>query len=310
MNSKKVVITSGDPAGCGPLITLKAIEKYRGPAADFFVVGDAEVFRKISLYRKVKSRFNFIDLAISGITNIKSGCPSQLTGYAALAYLDKGIEIIKKTGAKRLVTAPLSKEAVKLVLPEFCGHTEYLAAHFGVSDFAMLMFSPKLKTLLFTRHIPLREVASCIEKKALLRALSLLYSFLRGKLGIKSPKIAFVALNPHAGVDTYLDKEEQVIIEAISRFDKPVYGPYPADTLFLKNNLSRYDCLISLYHDQAMVPFKLLSIKEGVNITLGLPILRTSPAHGLAADIIRQKKTPFSTSMLQAIKTVIKLNSD
>jgi 4-hydroxythreonine-4-phosphate dehydrogenase len=126
--------------------------------------------------------------------------------------------------------------------------------------------------------------------------------------GLKNPKIAVTAFNPHAGVDTFFDAEEKIIYNAIKVFKKNFYGPYPCDSIFIEKNLKKYDCIICLYHDQAMIPFKLLSLKAGVNLTLGLPIIRTSPAHGVAFDVMKTGKIPFHSSMVEAIKLALKLH--
>jgi 4-hydroxythreonine-4-phosphate dehydrogenase len=215
---------------------------------------------------------------------------------------------MKKKYIKRLVTAPLSKEAARLVLPNFSGHSEYLADYFKAKNIAMMMVSNKLKTVLLTRHIPLREVPLSLNRRELLNTFSLVYFSLKTMFRIKNPKIAISSLNPHAGVNTFLDKEEKLIYKAVKDFKKEIYGPYPSDTIFTEDNLKKYDCVISLYHDQGMIAFKLLSLKEGVNLTLGLPIIRTSPAHGVAYDIMRQHKVPFSSSMAEAIKLAMRLN--
>ena len=216
---------------------------------------------------------------------------------------------MKEKGVNRLVTAPLSKEAVKFTQEGFCGHTEYLAACFKVNNFAMMMASKSLNVILLSRHIPLRDVAFSINKKIVHDALSLAYSALKKQFKIKNPKIVFVSVNPHAGLDTFLDSEEKKIVEAIREFKAKVYGPYPCDTIFAKEKLKNYDCIICAYHDQGMIPFKILSFYDGVNVTLGLPIIRTSPAHGTAFDLMKTGKKPSSLSMEAAIKMALKLSA-
>jgi 4-hydroxythreonine-4-phosphate dehydrogenase len=125
---------------------------------------------------------------------------------------------------------------------------------------------------------------------------------------IKNPKIALVSFNPHAGINTFMNEEEKVISQAVRKFRNRIYGPFPADTIFIKENFRKYHCIITLYHDQGMIPFKLLSFKEGVNLTLGLPIVRTSPAHGVAYDVLKKGKKPFSSSMIEAVKLALSLN--
>jgi 4-hydroxythreonine-4-phosphate dehydrogenase len=300
----KVIITIGDPAGCGPLITCEAIYRLRKKDVDFFVVADEKILKRVSFYKKIKDRINLIDLNTPKIEKIKEGYPSKLGGKASLEYLKKALEIMKNKNITRLVTAPLSKEAVKLNFPSFCGHTEYLADRFKVKNFAMMMVSKKMKVVLFSRHIPLREVV--IKEKEYLATLKLVYSSLRSLFGIKKPKICIASFNPHAGIDTFLDREEKAILKVIKRLKNKVYGPYPSDTIFIKENFKKYHCIVASYHDQGMIPFKMVSLKEGVNLTLGLPIIRTSPAHGVAYEAVKKRKV-FSSSMIEAIKLALKL---
>lgn len=306
--NKRIVVSSGDPAGCGPFITLKAIAECKYKNVDFIVVGDKKIFQDLSIYRKVKNRIKLVDLNTPGITGIKRGVVSRLGGEASLSYLDKSLELIKSRRIKRLVTAPLSKEAVKLINRQFSGHTEYLANYFKVKNYAMMMASSSLKVVLLTRHIPLREVSALLRKKDIYDVLCLVDKSLRCQFRIKTPRIVFCALNPHAGVNTFFEREEKKILEAKVKFKGLIYGPYPADTVFTKESLKQYDCVICAYHDQAMIPFKLLSFRDGVNITLGLPIVRTSPAHGVAYDLIKKGEKPFYSSMLEAVKLALELS--
>ncbi len=307
MAVKDLVLTCGDPAGCGPLVALEAIQNSPG-LARFILIGDREVLKGVSIYRKVEKRLILINAATPGIKRLKKGFASSLSGEASLNYLRIGLSLLKKNNLKRLVTAPLSKEAVKLTLKNFSGHTEFLADYFKVKNAVMMMVSGKLKVVLLTRHIPLREVAFSLYKKEILISLERVYSALERQFKIRRPKIAFASVNPHAGINTFLGKEEQRILEAIKGFKKPVEGPYPADTIFTPENLKQFHCIICPYHDQAMIAFKLLAMHTGVNLTLGLPIIRTSPAHGTAYDLVRNGKKPFSSSMLAAIKLALQLN--
>ena len=292
---------------CGPQISLSAIDSYSDKKRAIFLVGDQKVFKKIPLYKKIKKRIIFIDSETKGIENLKKGYPCKLSGWASLNYLKKSLQILKQEKIKRLVTAPVSKEALALSLPGFCGHTEYLAGYFKVSRFAMMMASERIKTILLTRHLPLEEAIKSLDKNRILDTLSLVYSCLKNQFKIKRPKIVFSSVNPHAGVDTFLAREEKIIVKALKSFKQQAYGPYPADTVFTPANIKKYDCIICPYHDQGMIPFKILAFKDGVNVTLGLPIIRTSPAHGTAFDLIKKNKKPLSDSMLAAIKMACKL---
>ncbi|UCC94708.1 MAG: 4-hydroxythreonine-4-phosphate dehydrogenase PdxA [Candidatus Omnitrophota bacterium] len=304
----QVVITIGDPAGCGPSITLGAIEQLKRTKADFFVVGDQKILKRFSLYKKLMRRIHLIDAQTPKIGTVKNGYPSLLSGRASLSYLAKALRVVRTMNIKRLITAPISKEAVQQIQPHFKGHTEYLARHFDVENFAMMMVSRKIKIVLFTRHIPLRTAPSHIHKNSLLRVFSLVHDSLQKIFKLSHPKIAVASFNPHAGINTFLDREERILQNACKVFKKTLYGPLPADTLFTKDNLRYYDCIIALYHDQGMIPFKLLSFKEGVNLTVGLPIIRTSPAHGVAYDVMKRNRKPFSSSMVEAIKLAMRLN--
>lgn len=303
--SKKVVITLGDPAGCGPYITLKAIENFRRKDIKFIVVGDKKIIEKIAGFSKVKKKVEIVDLNTPSIEKIKKGYISKKAGQVSFNYLKKALFLIKKEKIKALVTAPVSKEAIKLVDPQFSGHTEFLADFFKVKNFAMMMVG-RIKVVPFTRHIPLRDVSENISKKDLVKLINLVYESLKEKFGIKRPKIALASINPHAGVDTFLDKEEKIMVSAIEEC-KNAEGPYPADSLFTLKNLKKFDCIICGYHDQAMIPFKIFSFKKGVNLTLGLPIIRTSPSHGVAYEAIRKGQSLFFTSMLEAIKLAVRL---
>lgn len=305
---RRVVISSGDPAGCGPYVTLKSIAILTHKAYDFFVVGDRYIFERIPLYVKIRHRFNFIDLKTPRIKKVKVGYPCRIGGQAALGYLKMALALSKELKINRLVTAPLSKEAVKLIDSRFRGHTEFLAHYFSIKHVEMMMVSSRLRIILLTRHLPLGNVSSAIKKDSILKTLHLVYDSLRKIFKIQNPRLAITSLNPHAGIHTFLGKEECEILSAIKIFKKPVIGPLPSDTIFADINLKKYDCIICLYHDQGMIPFKLLSFREGVNLTLGLPIIRTSPAHGVAFEVMRRGDIPFHSSMVEAIKLAARLS--
>jgi len=164
INKREIVVSSGDPGGCGPYITLKAIENFQQRGFEFFVVGDQKIFNRISVYKKIKNKINFIDLDTPGIERVEKGKSSSLSGEASLSYLDRALELITEKRIKCLVTAPLSKEAVQFSLKNFSGHTEYLASHFNVKNFAMMMASSSLKVVMATRHINLRDVPLALSK--------------------------------------------------------------------------------------------------------------------------------------------------
>lgn len=311
MNKEEsIVITIGDPAGCGPLVTLKAIKELADLRINFLVVADKIVLERYPIFKEIENRIQFFDLATKNINKIQIGQESKESGLASIAYLDKALDIMAKQKIKRLVTAPISKEAVGLNIPNFLGHTEYLASYFSRKEVIMMMVGLGLRIVLLTRHIPLRDVSKELCSKDYSSVLIYICNCLKTVFNIKEPKIAIAAFNPHASEKTFLDKEEESLRACIKKNNLPILGPFPADTIFTKNNLSRYDCVIALYHDQGMIPFKLLAMKEGVNVTLGLPIVRTSPAHGVAYDIMAKGQDPMASSMASAIKLALNLEVD
>lgn len=306
---KDIVITIGDPAGCGPEITFRALKAVIGKPVNFWVVGDRIVAEQIPAYRQIKDRLFFLDAATKNIEKITRGASSELSGAASLNYLQKALDFIKEKEIKRLVTGPVSKEAISLVKPGFSGHTEFLRDYFSSKRVAMMMFSAQIKTVLLTRHLNLDQIKKAITKDLVLETISLTYSFLREQLKIEKPVIGLAAVNPHAGVDTFMEKEEEVIKSAREQFGAAARGPYPADSLFTKDNLKKFNCIIAAYHDQGMIPFKLLSFYSGINISLGLPIIRTSPGHGVAYQLVKNNSQKiFHSSMEAAITKALELN--
>jgi len=272
------------------------------------VVGDRRVLKRYRLFNRLSGKITFIDVKTPRIDSVRPGYPSRLSGVAAMNYLKTALKLMKREKIERLVTAPLSKEAVRISMGGFSGHTEFLAQKLRRNNVGMMMVDGNLRIFLLTRHIPLRDVSGTIRKKLVKDNLLLVRHSLKSVFRIKNPKIVFAGLNPHAGVNTFLGKEERIIRDIVKDFKHGVEGPYPADTLFLKNIAKKYDCIIACYHDQAMIPFKLLSFTKGVNLTLGLPIIRTSPAHGTAFDLMRDNIKPVHSSMVSAIKLARKLS--
>ena len=302
----KLVITIGDPAGCGPFITLKAVEKLK--RKNLFIAGDKKILERYRMFSRLSKIITLIDVNTPRIDSVNPGYPSRLSGMAAVSYIKAALDFMKKEKIQRLVTAPLSKEAVGMSMHNFSGHTEFLSDYFGKENTGMMMIDGNFRIVLLTRHIPLSKVHSVINRKMIKDTLALVYSSLNRIFKIKKPSIVFASFNPHAGVNTFLGREEKIIKDAINHFKHGVEGPYPADTLFLKDKIRKYDCIVACYHDQAMIPFKLLSFKRGVNLTLGLPIIRTSPAHGTAFDLMRKGREPLYSSMVSAIRLAEKLS--
>ncbi len=323
----RCLITMGDPSGIGPETIAKALRSKRVKGlADFTVVGDAFAFRQQSAFAAVggtppfgggslqPSAFSFIDLKNVPRENFKFGKVRAEYGRAAWEYVEKALELIKAKEADCLVTCPVNKEALKLAGCDCRGHTEYIARYFAVNDEVMMLFNDKLKVSLVTQHVPLKDVPGSLNRQKVFKAISVTNKGLIGLFGIRRPKIAVCGLNPHASDNGALGEEEKkVIIPAIKKAKEKgilVAGPYPADTIFLKAEefspepSRTIDCVIAMYHDQGLIPLKLTGFKNAVNITLGLPFVRTSPAHGTAFDIAG-KNIASAASLIQAIKAAI-----
>lgn len=297
----------GDPSGIGPEIIVKALSsKQVQGLADWTVIGDAFVFSRPACLAARPAAFKFIDLKNVPRNNFEFGKVRAEYGRASWEYLEKALELIKAKKADCLVTCPINKEALKLAGKDYRGHTEYIAEYFGVKDEVMMLFNQKLRVSLVTRHIPLKDVPKSLNREKIFKVISGTAKGLISLFRVKRPKIAVSGLNPHASDNGAIGEEEkQIIIPAIKKAkDKgiSVSGPYPADTLFLK--AEEFDCVIAMYHDQGLIPLKLTGFKDAVNITLGLPFVRTSPAHGTAFDIAG-KNAASAESLIQAIKTAL-----
>jgi 4-hydroxythreonine-4-phosphate dehydrogenase len=304
---KTILITMGDPSGIGPEIIVKSLSRIISREIDkklkFIIVGDEFVLQKIKGYEKIKNRIVILDLNNVPHRNFSFGKIRLEYGKASLEYINTALELIKKEKIKALVTAPISKKAVSLVKKDFYGQTEYLAQKSQVKDFAMLLANDRLKISLVTRHIPLLKVAKEISIKKIYQTAVLTHRFLKICCLIKHPKIGISALNPHASDQGLIGKEEKIkIIPAVNRLRKIIdcSGPYPIDTILTMSLEGKFDAIIAMYHDQALIPLKLTGRKSGVNITLGLPFIRISPLHGVAFDIAGKDKADPS-SMLSAI---------
>jgi 4-hydroxythreonine-4-phosphate dehydrogenase len=310
----RILITMGDPAGIGPEVTVKALSDSRiSKLAHFLVIGDFFVIDKIRKSLRVKPEISLLDLANVRTTNFAFGIQKPAFGRAAVEYIDKALGILKSAEADALVTAPVNKSSIRSAgFKEFEGHTEYLAEKAGnKAEFAMMFVGKKLKITLVTRHIALKLVAKTITVDAICSAIRLTHEHLKRYFGIEDARIAVAGLNPHASDNgLFGDEEERVIIPAIRKASvgiKNIYGPLPADAVFYETLKGEFDAVVAMYHDQALAPFKTLHFNDGVNLTLGLPFIRTSPDHGTAFDIAG-KLIADPTSMKEAIKLACRIN--
>ncbi|MFH1413505.1 MAG: 4-hydroxythreonine-4-phosphate dehydrogenase PdxA [Candidatus Omnitrophota bacterium] len=320
MNSKKnpilksskvrVGLTIGDPSGIGPAITLKAIKKLQS-LADFTIIGDRWLLNRLKTYDLRHKTVRIVDLKNVPRKNFSFGKIKAAYGKASIEYLDKALELIKQKEIDCLVTAPISKESINLAGFKYSGHTEYLADKTNTKDFAMMLLNSKIKFSLITRHLPLKNVSSSLDQKSIYKTILLTHEFLKKNFALKNPRIVFCGLNPHASDNGLIGREEISIISPVIRkiknkFKFNIAGPISADVAIYKARDKIYDCVIAVYHDQALIPLKLLDNRGGVNITLGLPFIRTSVLHGTAFDIAKNTHLIKADSLIEAVRFAVK----
>lgn len=286
-------MTPGDPAGIGPLVAAKALRSpWRG--VGFALFGAPQIWKKVfQRFGKPKASFFFAQPEKT-IPKFPLGRPSALSGVLSFEAVRAGAEAAKEGKVDALVTAPISKEAWFLAGVKFPGHTELLADACGLSPKDVLMFfcAGNLKVGLLTVHVSLREALQSLSEEAIVRAMVLLKEGLRTHFGLSRPRLALCALNPHAGEGGAFGKEEkEILAPSVRRLRKRglrVFGPLPSDSLFYRCRKGEFDAALALYHDQGLIAVKTLAMESAVNVTLGLPFLRTSPDHGTAFDRVRR----------------------
>lgn len=300
----KIGISHGDVNGISYELIMKTLFDSR--MLDFFtpvIYGSSKV---ASYHKKILGvhDFNFhvirsVDQAVPGKANLVNifheeikidlGQTTNVAGRAAFHSLEQATDDLAAGHIDALVTAPINKQNIQSKDFDFPGHTEYLTKKFGATESLMLMVSNETRIGVITGHIPLRDVPSRISREGILKKVQILNASLQRDFGISKPRIALLGLNPHAGDKGVIGVEEQeIIIPAIKQaFDEGilVFGPYPADGFFGSASFNNFDGILTMYHDQGLIPFKTLSFKSGVNYTAGLPVVRTSPAHGTAFDM-------------------------
>ncbi len=300
----RIGISHGDVNGISYEIIIKTLSDTR--ILDFFtpiVYGSSKV---ASYHKKLLGihDFNFhiirsADQALPGKANLVNifpdeikidlGQTTEVAGQAAYMALEAATDDLASGQIDALVTAPINKQNIQSKDFSFPGHTEYLTKKFGAEESLMLMVSNDTRIGVITGHIPLREVPGNISRERILQKVRILNNSLKKDFGIQKPRIALLGLNPHAGDKGVIGiEEEEVIIPSIQEaFDEGilVFGPYPADGFFGSDAFNHFDGILAMYHDQGLIPFKTLSFKSGVNFTAGLPVVRTSPAHGTAFDM-------------------------
>jgi 4-phospho-D-threonate 3-dehydrogenase / 4-phospho-D-erythronate 3-dehydrogenase len=310
---KKIAITTGDPAGIGPEITSKAIRFLKLREDIIFVVygkldlfNDGNPVEKIDNIKKAISTENIYWIEID--SKIEMGKPSSKSGKIAYNILTRCADDLNSGQLTAVVTAPVSKNAVRHTQPNFIGHTEFFATSSNTKNVIMSFWGPYFNLSLLSTHIAVSEVSKYLKSGSLKPKFRLIHQ--ETNKMIENPKIAMLAVNPHAGENGAFGNEDQLIATVLGELkeeDIHIDGPFPADTFFATKATS-YDMIISAYHDQGLVPFKMISADEGVNVTLGLPFIRTSVDHGTAYDIAG-KGIASEKSLLQAISFAVNVIS-
>lgn len=312
----RVGLTIGDPAGIGPAIALKALKTLKSKA-HIILIGSGLVLAKTARALKIKPLVkDLIDLDNIKPGHFSFGRMSAECGNASLEYLDTALELLKDDQLDCLVTCPVSKEAVNLAGVKFSGHTEYLGERTGGSVPTMMLINKKLKFSLVTRHIPLKDVCSRLTAAVLGDNILAAVKGLHSLFLIAKPRLVVCGLNPHASDNGLIGTEEKrliiPVIKKLKKGEKSVFieGPFPADVAISQAAKGKFDCVVALYHDQALIPLKLTDFDSGVNLTLGLPFVRTSPLHGTAFDIAHKPALANPNSLIAAIELAIKLTKN
>lgn len=308
MTVKSLALTLGDPAGIGPEIVQKAWEVLRGEGPDFVVVGDRDALATtggppVQIVASAQEASAVFRRALPVLHQPLSafaapGRPSPAAAPAIIGWIETAVRLALSGEVAGVVTAPIAKAPLYEAGFAFPGHTEFLghltaaAPYDGVRGPVMLLAAKDLRTTLVTVHEPLARVPALLSVDRIVQVGLVTAEAMARDFGLKQPRLAVAGLNPHAGEGGSIGREDQEIVApavaALRKAGVDATGPHPADTLFAEEKRARYDAIICLYHDQALIPVKMLDFWGGVNVTLGLPIVRTSPDHGTAFDIAGQ----------------------
>lgn len=322
-----LAVTMGDPAGIGPAVVLRAVTRmFRPPVARIVLVGDAVWLRRIARRARWPWPWVVTRRPVAGPrapayqlwdtvrvpAGVRLGRVSRAAGRAALEALDCAVTLVQIGQAEALVTAPVSKEAISLSAPGWTGHTEYLARACGVRRPVMMFAAACLRVSLVTTHQPLARAIRSLTPARVEHVIRRTIEALRADWGMARPRVGVAALNPHAGEGGLFGREETqwlgpLVRRLAGRLPAALSGPHPADTLFAQHVRGRYDAVVALFHDQALIPVKLVAWERAVNVTLGLPFVRTAPAHGTAFDLAAAGDRPDPSSMQAALELAVTL---
>ena len=320
-----ISFTCGDLNGIGLELIIKSLSDSR--MLDFMIPVVFANNKSINFYRKGLPEFNLNFAVLNDLSKINPkqvnvlNCweeeveitPGELTatgGKYALISLEKAVEALKQKTIDGIVTAPIHKKNIQSDAFNFSGHTPYLQHAFGNTENLMLLVADNIRMALVTEHVTIGDIAKHITKDKIKQKLAILHSSLQKDFGVDIPRIAVLALNPHAGDEGLIGKEEIEIIKPAIKESKQnilVFGPYSADAFFARGAHEKFDGVLAMYHDQGLIPFKSLAFGEGVNFTAGLPIVRTSPDHGTAFDIAGKNKadaSSFTASIFECVRII------
>src|SRR5215211_2408571 len=317
-----IAITMGDPCGIGPEIIVKLYTD-AAPLPPTLVVGDEGIIKRAVQMLDLPLSVRLIDspedfqtvpnsmnvISVSQLPNdLPFGQLDARAGKAAFDYIRTGIQLALQKRIRGMVTAPINKEALRLADIYYPGHTEILADFSGTNDFAMMLMNDDLRVILVTIHISLREAIEQLTIEHELMIIRLAHHAMT-RLGIAQPRIAVAGLNPHAGEHGLFGSEDEAIIKpAIQQAQAEgieASGPWPGDTVFMHARQGRFDIVVAQYHDQGLIPVKYLGVDEGVNVTVGLPFVRTSVDHGTAFDIAGTGKASESSLRVAVSQAVM-----
>jgi 4-hydroxythreonine-4-phosphate dehydrogenase len=315
MSKKPVIgITMGDPNGISPEIVVKAVNSSEiKNICTPVIFGSNEILESAAKLTGLKTNCDIYDPSNFKNADLKTSRVDRKAGEASIAYIRRAVKAAMSGEVDAIVTAPISKESTHLAGSKFPGHTEMLKDLTGTKEVVMMFDGGKFRVVLVTIHTALREVPRLITKERVLSVITITHRSLVQQFKIPKPKIVVCGLNPHAGESGAFGDEEIVHISpAIAEARKmgiSITGPLPADTLFYYANTGKWDAVVAMYHDQGLIPFKMLFFNVGVNLTLGLPIIRTSPDHGTAFNIA-WKGVADPSSMIAAVGIASRLASD
>ncbi len=326
MVTKTIAITMGDPAGIGPEIIVKALKEDELNGAPVVVVGCLKTLERLqeqglaqdvrfsAIHEVADAQYqpgviHVIDEPLAAPETLQAGKVQAQAGDLAYRCVKRATSLALKGDVHAIATAPLNKEAMHLAGHNFPGHTELLATLTDSRDYAMVLYTDKLKVIHVSTHIALRKFLDTLNEQRIETVINIADAFLK-RVGYQHPRIAVAGVNPHAGENgLFGDEEIKIVTPAIEHAKargKNVFGPCPPDTVFLQAYEGQYDMVVAMYHDQGHIPLKLLGFYDGVNITAGLPFIRTSADHGTAFDIAWTGKAK-SESMAISIKLAMQL---